>query len=254
MSAAGGSITGTVTSVDESGQAAQLGAQPPPARSRNELQNARSAVFRIMPDGGTDVLWSSPTVTAFAVAASPQGGVLVGTSDKGRIYSVTDDGRDTLLVQSSEDQISSFVVRGRDVFAASSNQGKLFRFAGDPVGEGTYESPVRDARFVASWGRIRWRGRGAVELQTRTGNTERPDMTWSEWSAPYRDAGGRGHLKPARALHPVARGLEERGRAAKRARRRRERRLPAAQRGARDSERAGVARRHLAAARRADSG
>ncbi|HEX6622689.1 MAG TPA: hypothetical protein VF064_03200, partial [Pyrinomonadaceae bacterium] len=190
VSAAGGSITGTVTSVDESGQPAQLGVQPTPARSRNELQNARSAVFRIMPDGGTDVLWSSPTVTAFAVAASPQGGVLVGTSDKGRIYSVTDDGRDTLLVQSSEDQISAFVVRGRDVFAASSNQGKLFRFAADSVGEGTYESPVRDARFVASWGRIRWRGRGAVELQTRTGNTERPDMTWSEWSAPYRDAAG----------------------------------------------------------------
>ncbi|HZB46688.1 MAG TPA: hypothetical protein VE360_15640 [Pyrinomonadaceae bacterium] len=196
VSAAGGSITGTVTSVDESGQAAQLGVQPPPARSRNELQNARSAVFRIMPDGGTDVLWSSPTVTAFAVAASPQGGVLVGTSDKGRIYSVTDDGRDTLLMQSSEDQISAFVVRGRDVFAASSNQGKLFRFAGDPVGEGTYESPVRDARFVASWGRIRWRGRGAVELQTRTGNTERPDMTWSEWSAPYRDAAGAAITSP----------------------------------------------------------
>lgn len=192
VSAAGGTITGTVTSVDESGQAAQqLGLQPAqPARSRNELQNARSAVFRIQPDGGTDVMWSSPTVTAFAVAASPQGGVLVGTSDKGRIYSVTDDGRDTLLVQSSEDQISAFVVRGRDVFAASSNQGKLFRFAGDPGGEGTYESPVRDARFVASWGRIRWRGRGEVTLQTRTGNTERPDMTWSDWSAPYRDPAG----------------------------------------------------------------
>ncbi len=197
ISAAGGSITGTVTSVDESGQQSQLGAQAgQPARSRNELQNARSAVFRIMPDGGTDVLWSSPTVTAFAVAASPRGGVLVGTSDKGRIYSVTDDGRDTLLVQSSEDQISSFVVRGRDVFAASSNQGKLFRFAGDPNAEGSYESPVRDARFVASWGRISWRGRGAVELQTRTGNTERPDMTWSDWSAPYRDDKGTAITSP----------------------------------------------------------
>ena len=48
----------------------------------------------------------------------------------------------------------------------------------------------RDARFVASWGRIWWRGRGQVELQTRTGNTERPDVTWSEWSAPYKDPAG----------------------------------------------------------------
>jgi sugar lactone lactonase YvrE len=191
VSTAGGSVTGTVTSVDEGGAQAALGAgQQTPARSRNELQNARSAVFRIQPDGGSDVLWSSPTVTGFAVAAAPGGGVLVGTSDKGRIYAVRDDGRDTLLVQSSEDQISSLVTRGRDVYAASSNQGKLFRLGTEPVAEGSYESPVRDAKFVASWGRLWWRSTGQVELQTRSGNTERPDATWSEWSAPYRDAAG----------------------------------------------------------------
>lgn len=190
-SSAGGTVTGTVTVTDESGaQVATAGVQPQ-TRSRNELQNARSAVFRISPDGGADVLWSSTTVTAFSVAASPRGsGVLVGTSDKGRIYSVTDDGRDTLLIQSSEDQISTLVVRGRDVFAASSNQGKLFRFGADALAEGTYESPVRDAKFVATWGRIWWRGRGQVELQTRSGNTEKPDKTWSDWSTPYRDPSG----------------------------------------------------------------
>jgi sugar lactone lactonase YvrE len=196
-SSAGGTVTGTVTVTDESGaQAVAAGAQQQ-ARSRNELQNARSAVFRISPDGGADVLWSSTSVTAFSVAASPRGsGVLVGTSDKGRIYSVTDDGRDTLLVQSSEDQISTLVVRGRDVFAASSNQGKLFRFDGDAVAEGTYESPVRDAKFVATWGRIWWRGRGQVELQTRSGNTEKPDKTWSDWSAPYREPSGAAVASP----------------------------------------------------------
>jgi sugar lactone lactonase YvrE len=199
-SGAGGSVSVTITSVDESGaQAASFGGnqQQPNVRSRNELQNARSAVFRILPDGGTDVLWSSTSVNAFAVAPSPRGGsVLIGTSDKGRIYSVTDDGRDTLLIQSSEDQISSFVVREREVFAASSNQGKLFRFTYEPVSEGTYESPVRDAKLVAAWGRVWWRGSGAVELQTRSGNTERPDMTWSEWSAPYRDPAGAAVTSP----------------------------------------------------------
>lgn len=200
--ASGGATGGTmVTSgvvVEDVGQPSPFtNAAQPAARSRNELANARSAVFRILPDGGTDVLWSSGSVTAFAVAPAPQGGsVLIGTSDKGRIYSVTDEGRDTLLIQSAEDQISSFVVRGREAFAASSNQGKLFRFAAEPVAEGTYESPVRDAKVVAAWGRIWWRGQGAVELQTRTGNTERPDMTWSEWSAPYRDPAGAAVTSP----------------------------------------------------------
>lgn len=183
------SATVTITPVDES--AAAIQPQTPATRSRTDIASAHSAVFRILPDGGTDVVWSSTSVTAFAVAPALQPGrVLIGTSDKGRIYSVTDDGRDTLLLQSTEGQISSFLVRNGEVLAAASNQGKLFRFGRELVAEGSYESPVRDARLVATWGRIWWRGGGNVALETRSGNSERPDTTWSEWSAAYRDPGG----------------------------------------------------------------
>ena len=183
------STTVTITAIDESGQPIQ--SQPGPTRSRSDVSNARSAVFRILPDGATDVVWSSPTVTAFSIAPGLQSGsVLIGTADKGRIYSVTNDGRDTLLLQSPEGQISALLVRNNQVYAASSNQGKLFRFGNELVNEGTFESPVRDAKLTASWGRIWWRGSGAVEVQTRTGNGERPDATWSDWSAVYRNPEG----------------------------------------------------------------
>jgi hypothetical protein len=179
----------TITAIDETGAPIQQPSQP--ARSRTDISNARSAVFRILPDGATDIVWSSPSITAFAIAPALQpGSVLIGTADKGRIYSVTNDGRDTLLLQSSEGQIASFLVRGNQVYAASSNQGKLFRFGPELLAEGSYESPVRDAKLTASWGRIWWRGNGNVELQTRTGNGERPDATWSEWSNSYRDPEG----------------------------------------------------------------
>jgi hypothetical protein len=148
-------------------------------------------VFRILPDGAADVVWSSTTVTAFSIAPGLQPGtVLIGTADKGRIYSVTNDGRDTLLLQSTEGQISSFLVRSGQVYAASSNQGKLLRFAAGSVSDGSYESPVRDAKLTATWGRIFWRSAGNIELQTRTGNGERPDSTWSEWSAVYKNPEG----------------------------------------------------------------
>jgi hypothetical protein len=183
------STTVTITAVDETGTPIQT--QPQTARSRTDVSTARSAVFRILPDGGADVVWSSPSITAFAIAPGLRvGSVLIGTADKGRIYSVTNDGRDTLLLQSSEAQISSFLSRGDQVYAASSNQGKLFRFGSQLVAEGSYESPVRDAKLTATWGRIWWRGSGNVELQTRTGNGERPDATWSEWSSSYRNPEG----------------------------------------------------------------
>src|SRR5256714_3667809 len=185
---AAAAATAVVTATDEA-TAAQAALVTTPARSRNDLSNARSAVFHILPDGSTDILWSSTSVTGFSVLAT-QGGVLIGTSDKGRVYSVTDDGRDTLLFQSSEGQISSLVARGADVFAASSNQGKLIRFGTTTVNEGTYESQVRDAKVVSSWGKIWWRGTGPIELQTRSGNSDRPDKTWSDWSPRYNDSSG----------------------------------------------------------------
>src|SRR5207253_2433256 len=80
--------------------------------------------------------------------------------------------------------------RGLDVYCASSNQGKLFRFGESVMKEGAYESPVRDAKLVSTWGRIWWRGNGTIELQTRSGNSERPDTTWSDWSSNYSDASG----------------------------------------------------------------
>jgi sugar lactone lactonase YvrE len=160
-----------------------------PAKSRYDLTGAKSAVYRILPDGGSNVLWNSATIAGFSINVNQSGnGVLLGTSDKGRIYNITDDGRETLVLQSNENQISTMTAAGRNLYATSSNQGKLFRFGAETVAEGSYESAVLDAKAVASWGRIWWRSTGGVQLQTRSGNTEKPNETWSDWSAAYTDA------------------------------------------------------------------
>ncbi len=154
-----------------------------PQKSRHDLTGAKSAVYRILPDGGVDVLWSSGTVTAFSIYAHRSGsGVLLGTSDKGRIYDVTNDGRESLAMQTDASQISTIFSRGSDLFATSSNQGRLLRIGPELVAEGTYESSVLDAKSVASWGRIWWRAAGSVQIQTRSGNTELPTETWSAWT------------------------------------------------------------------------
>jgi hypothetical protein len=181
----------STTVVISGGDDATVATPPTTGRSRSDLTNVKSAVFRILPDGGADTLWSSTSVTAFALAIdAARGGILVGTSDKGRVYLVKPDGNDTLLWQSTEGQISAFAQNDHDIFAATSNAGRLFKFGAGTANEGSYESPVRDAKLVSSWGRIWWQGGGAVKLFTRSGNTERPDATWSDWSAAYSDAKG----------------------------------------------------------------
>jgi WD40 repeat protein len=162
-----------------------------PAKSRYDLTSAKAVVYRILPDGGSDVIWNSATVAAFAIFAQPGGnGVLIGTSDKGRIYGVTNDGRETLVLQSDEGQISTIRSFGQKLLATSSNQGKLFNFGTETNTEGTYDSAVLDAKAAAVWGRIWWSAGGSITLQTRSGNTEKPNETWSAWSAAYTDAKG----------------------------------------------------------------
>jgi sugar lactone lactonase YvrE len=161
-----------------------------PQKSRYDLTGAKSAVFRILPDGGSDVVWASSSINGFSIAPDRTSGVLIGTSDKGRIYSVTNDGRETLLVQTDANQVSTLLSTTKGLFATSSNQGSLFRIGPGGTGEGTYESAVLDAKASAEWGRIWWRSSGGVQIQTRSGNTAKPDETWSGWSEPYANSAG----------------------------------------------------------------
>ncbi len=162
-----------------------------PVKSRSDLTGAKSAVYRISPDGGTDIIWSSTTVTGFSIYAHQTGnGVMLGTSDKGRIYSIGNDGRETLVLQTDANQISTLRSSGNSILATSSNQGTLYRFGPDTVAEGSYESSVLDAKETATWGRIWWHSSGSVTIQTRSGNTEDPNETWSPWSPQLTDKNG----------------------------------------------------------------
>ena len=162
-----------------------------PVKSRYDLSAAKSAVYRILPDGSTDVIWASPTITGFSLYAHANGsGVLVGTSDKGRIYNISNNGSETLALQTDANQISTIRTDGKALLATSSNQGSLYKFGPETVAEGSYDSAVLDAKGTATWGRIWWRSIGSVTVQTRSGNTEKPDETWSGWSTALSDQKG----------------------------------------------------------------
>src|SRR5262249_28257156 len=70
---------------------------------------------------------------------------------------------------------------------------KVLAIGSERAKRGTYDSDVRDAGTVATWGAIRWRAAaapGEVEVYTRSGNTATPDETWSAWSKPHVDPQG----------------------------------------------------------------
>jgi hypothetical protein len=87
------------------------------------------------------------------------------------------------------------LVRAADrTYIATANPGMLMAVSSTRATRGTYESDVKDARLVSTWGVIAWRATAPagskVELFTRAGNTRTPDEAWSEWSGPYANGDG----------------------------------------------------------------
>lgn len=144
----------------------------------------KSALYRINPDNTVETLWSSKEENIYDLLVPP-GQILFSTDGNGRIYRLTPDRKVTLVTQTNEAEATRLLSEGGQVLAATGNLGKIYRLGDQPGSSGTYESPVHDAGGVARWGRINWRAEGGgLEFRTRSGNSLRPDKTWSDWSDP----------------------------------------------------------------------
>ncbi len=154
----------------------------------------KGAIYRIRPDGLWDTIWEAMDDWPFDLViegdAEKDGAILVGTGKEGKLFRISGDpARATLLARASARQITALLrdSTGR-IVGATSNPGKVFALSSERAKRGTYDSDVRDAGTVATWGAIRWRAAsspGDIELYTRSGNTATPDETWSAWSKPY---------------------------------------------------------------------
>lgn len=149
----------------------------------------RSAVYRIYGDNTVETLWSSQEENVFDLALR-NGSLVFSTDQRGRLYSLGQNLKATLLAETQEGETIRLASRRDTVFAATANLGKLFRLEATDQPSGTYESPVHDVMNVARWGRLDWTGTpaaGGFAFRTRSGNSARPDRTWSDWSAPLGD-------------------------------------------------------------------
>ena len=148
----------------------------------------KSAVYKINPDYTVETLWTSKEENVYSMVVQPNGRIYFATDGQGRIYRMTADRKPALVVQTNEGEATRLVDGPKGLLATTGDMGKLFRLDEASGAAGTYESPVHDSGTVARWGRIAWRSRdGKVTMQTRTGNSARPDKTWSDWSAPLTD-------------------------------------------------------------------
>lgn len=168
---------------------------PQDGGAREPQGRAAGAVYRIQPDGLWDTLWESQEDAPYDLSIEPGGTVLVATGGKGKVFRLSGEPvRPVLVTRVPAEQATTFHRRGDRTYLVTANPGLLVALSNERAATGTYESEVKDAGMVASWGAISWRAttpQGTkVELFTRSGNTRVPDDAWSEWSEAYAAAEG----------------------------------------------------------------
>jgi len=170
-------------------------ATPRPTRRPSSREAAR--VYRIVPDSAAAIWWSSPRPVIFALAPVP-GGVVAATGHRAGLYLLDGPGRASQWLAAPEAQVTA-LARAADgtFYAATSNPAVLWEVRPGAGREGELRSGVLDAQRVARFGGLAWQGDaggGRVTLEARSGNSEEPDTTWSEWAS----GRGGGAAPPAR--------------------------------------------------------
>jgi sugar lactone lactonase YvrE len=151
----------------------------------------KSAVYRIRPDNTVETVWSSKEENVYDLAAA-DGRLIFSTDLQGRIYRLGTDRKATLIAQTSEGETTRLLDTPMGLLAATGDMGKLFRLGQNTASTGSYESPVHDSGTVARWGHLSWRAEmpagSKIFFHTRSGNSARPDNTWSDWSPALSDS------------------------------------------------------------------
>ncbi len=164
----------------------------------------KGRIFRISRDGRAEEIYSRDRGHLTSLSIAADGAVFGGVGDDGLVVRVNPDRTSSTWIDVDERQVRGVYFAGDAPFFVTGDGAALYRVTDARPRDAIWESKVLDARFRSRWGQLTWRGDGQLAFQTRSGNTERPDETWSEWSSELTSAG------PIRS--PEARFLQIRAR------------------------------------------
>ena len=173
----------------------QTAAAAPAAAAMVEYAGVeKSAVYKIHADNTVDKLWSSKEENFYDIALGQNGSLLIGADNQGRVYEIDAARKAKLVADSRENEVLRILATPAGALLATGTQGGLLRLGNAPAASGEHESTVHDTTAIARWGKLAWQGASCtgcrLVFRTRTGNSARPDKTWSDWSEPLSDASG----------------------------------------------------------------
>jgi hypothetical protein len=166
---------------------------PKESKPEKEAVKEKSILYCLQPDGTVEAIWSSLEELVYAVYYDPETqSVLIGTGNAGRVYRVERSGAFSQVCESDSAQIFGITGSGKGYFMIANNTAAIIRVEGGLNASGTYFSEIFDAGIRSRFGRLTWSAeagkQSAVTFAVRLGNSDNPDKSWTDWSAPFNDS------------------------------------------------------------------
>lgn len=174
---------------------------------RKGAKKGKGALFRIGKDGRLDQLHALTQTYFTSVAISPEGAIYAGAADKGRIYMVDTDDSIATAFDVDERAVSQLWFE-RDLLAFTTDDAAAAYRSTGRASQARYLSDVLDAKAVARFGKLTWSAAGKVKLDTRSGNTAKPGVGWSDWQPPAQVGKLGGGNEGGKVASPIGRYLQ----------------------------------------------
>lgn len=172
-------------------------------------RKGQGALFRVDGDGRLEQLHALTQTYFTSLAIDPAGAIYAAAANKGR--NIPDRPR-----RHRRHRLERRRARGRPgvlgrhaagVHHQRRHRQGLYRVKGKAT-DARYVSEVYDGKSPARWGRLVWQGTGKVTVETRTGNTAKPNVGWSPWAAPTKVAQSGGDATGGPIASPRGRYLQ----------------------------------------------
>ncbi len=165
---------------------------PAPSNGENS-HNIPAAVYRVGVEGAVYPIWEETATKRVNLVAAGEN-LLLSTSDPAQLLRLSADGRRALVAQFESFVPSRLLVGlGGTLHLGGAQKAAVSILPENSRRQGHFESAVEDFAIHARWGTLEWRGTQPADtrttVQTRTGNSQEPDKTWSAWSEPLTESG-----------------------------------------------------------------
>lgn len=174
---------------------------------RKGAKKGKGALFRVDMEGRLDQLHALTQTYFTSVAIGPDGAVYAGAADKGRIYMVDTDDSVATAFDVDERAVSQVWFDRNLVSFTTDDAAAAYRATGR-ASQARYLSDVLDAKAVSRFGKLTWSATGKLKVETRTGNTAKPGVGWSDWQEPAQVGKLGGGNEGGKVASPVGRYLQ----------------------------------------------